>query len=289
MIFIYLFVTIIHYKKEENLSLMNQKKKIGNLVIIDLACEFSDIDEKDTNSNIDNDKAITYVYFVRKYDKDYLNVELENKFFLSHKDSSHNIRLEFKEQYNNIENPVNYQNFKSKYKHHLWTKKLRQTEKSLCLKHYEACRIISEMDIEFGLIIEDDIVFCDNFMERLKLRMKLFPSNWDIYFPNSADRNGFGRDIEKFNKSDQNLNYTDKIKIKNAPNTVYLCSYLITKNAAQKISNEIEKNKFLLPADHEFNWVFYNLKFLVIHNRHSSKLTLSHQSGFSTSVRGPHK
>ena len=108
-------IFICHYNplQERRKFIINElEKKIGNLVIIDLACEFSDIDEKDTNSNIDNDKAITYVYFVRKYDKDYLNVELENKFFLSHKDSSHNIILEFKEQYNNIENPVNYQNFR---------------------------------------------------------------------------------------------------------------------------------------------------------------------------------
>ena len=42
-----------------------------------------------------------------------------------------------------------------------------EAEESLALKHYEACRIISNMDISYGLIIEDDCVFTDKFRKQL--------------------------------------------------------------------------------------------------------------------------
>ena len=121
-------------------------------------------------------------FFVRKWDRDYLNGKLINKLFHSPHDPKHNIRLEFHDVPTYKETPVTYENFKSKYKHSLNHRGLKLSEYSLALKHYETLKTISKMDISYALVIEDDCVLIENFITRFKERSRGFPPDWDIYF-----------------------------------------------------------------------------------------------------------
>ena len=277
-----LYIFVCHYTPliERKKFILDQlETNIGNIIIKDLDCEF-DEEGKEYKLNEHKDlKPTTYVYFVRKYDRDYLTDEIKNKFFISPQDSRHNIRLEYytKESFN--EKEITYENFTSSYKHSLGPRKRRLSEESLALKHYECCRLISNMDISYGLIIEDDCVFTDNFLLKLNEIIKEFPKDWDIYIPNSNERPGF-----KLKSGFIELNNTNKLRIKNHPSTVYSSSILVTKKAAGKISKEIEKNKIWSAIDHEFNWIYYKLKLKVIWNWKSPKLTFWGQSGFKTSL-----
>ena len=50
-------------------------------------------------------------------------------------------------------------NFKSKHNHSLNHRGNKPAEISLALKHYEALRNITTMDVSYAMIIEDDCVF----------------------------------------------------------------------------------------------------------------------------------
>ena len=145
------------------------------------------------------------------------------------------------------------------------------------LKHCECWGLISNMDISYGLIIEDDCVLTDNFLLKLNEIINEFPKEWDIYYPNSNSNPGF-----KLKSGFINLNNTNKLRIKKHPSTVFGISYLVTKKAAEKISKEIEKNKIWSAIDHEVNWIFYKLKLKVIWNWQFPKLTFWGESGFKS-------
>jgi len=277
-----LHIFICHYTplKDRKTFILNQlNHNIGNLIIKDLECEFDKEGEEYKLIDFNNSKPANYVYFVRKYDRDYLTSEIKNKFFLSPHDAKHNIRLEYHGQPNYNDTQITYDNFKSIHKHSLGQRGRKPAEESLALKHYEACRIISNMDISYGLIIEDDCVFTDNFLVKLNEKMKEFPVDWDIYYPNSCPNPGF-----RAKGGMTQINNTNKIYIKKHPSSVFGVSYLVSKIAANRIAKEIEENKIWSAIDHEFNWIYYKLAFKVIWNWQSPRLTFWGQSGFKSSL-----
>ena len=277
-----LHIFICHYNpltERKTFILKELNDKIGNLLIKELECEFDNNIKEYKYEGFDENKTINYVYFIRKYDRQYLTKEIKNNFFLSCQDSKHNIRTEYLSVDNYKSNLVTYDNFKSKYNHSLCGRGRKPAEESLALKHYEAIRLISNMDISFGLIIEDDCVFSENFKEKLDSKMKEFPENWDIYFPNSCPNPGF-----RTKGGMTQINNTKKIYIKNHPTSVFTVSYLIKKISAKKLCDEIKTNKLWLPIDHEFNWLFYKLQFNVIWNWESPRLTFWGKSGFKSSL-----
>ena len=277
-----LHIFICHYTplKDRKTFILNQlNHNIGNLIIKDLECEFDKEGEEYKLIDFNNSKPANYVYFVRKYDRDYLTSEIKNKFFVSPHDAKHNIRLEYHGQPNYNDTQITYDNFKSIHKHSLGRRGRKPAEESLALKHYEACRIISNMDISYGLIIEDDCVFTDNFLVKLNEKMKEFPVDWDIYYPNSCPNPGF-----RTKGGMTQINNTNKIYIKKHPSSVFTVSYLVSKIAANRIAKEIEENKIWSAIDHEFNWIYYKLAFKVIWNWQSPRLTFWGQSGFKSSL-----
>tara|TARA_A100001015_G_scaffold246610_1_gene283104 strand:+ start:201 stop:1046 length:846 start_codon:yes stop_codon:yes gene_type:complete len=277
-----LHIFICHYNPltERKTFILNQlNNKIGNLLIKELECEFDSNVKEYKHEGFDENKTINYVYFIRKYDREYLSKEIKDNMFLSCHDSIHNIRIEYLSVNDYLTNLVTYENFKSKHNHSLCGRGRKPAEESLALKHYEAIRLISNMDISYGLIIEDDCVFAENFKEKLDSKMKEFPQNWDIYFPNSSPKPGF-----RTKGGMTKIENTRNIYIKNHPSSVFGISYLIKNTAAKILSNEIETNKLWLAIDHEFNWVFYKLEFNVIWNWESPRLTFWGQSGFKSSL-----
>jgi GR25 family glycosyltransferase involved in LPS biosynthesis len=277
-----LHIFICHYNPltERKTFILNElNNKIGNLLIKELECEFDNNVKEYKYEGFDENKTINYVYFIRKYDRQYLTKEIKDSMFLSCHDNKNNIRLEYSSVNNYQSNIVTYENFESKYKHSLCERGRKPAEESLALKHYEAIRLIANMDISYGLIIEDDCKITDKFKEKLDSKMKEFPENWDIYFPNSCPNPGF-----RTKGGMTQINNTRKIYIKNHPSSVFGVSYLVSKTSAKRLCDEIETNKLWLAIDHEFNWLFYKLKFNVIWNWESPKLTFWGESGFKSSL-----
>lgn len=225
------------------------------------------------------DASMNTALFVRKYDRDFVDKTFIDKMYLSQYDKSNNIRVEFVEHKNYNTNLLTYENFKSKHNHSLNQRGNKPSEISLALKHYEALKNISLMDVSYAMVIEDDCVFTDNFINKLNDRMKLFPKDWDIYYPNSCPNPGF-----RTKGGYTSVENTNAIAIKNHPTSVFSISYLITKNAAIKIVDEIEKNKLWMAVDHELTWLSYKLQLKVIWNSQSPRLTLWNASGFKSSL-----
>ena len=58
---------------------------------------------------------------------------------------------------------------------------------SLLLKHIEAWKLISEStNKNYGIIFEDDVILCDNFIYNLDLYIKQLPCNFDVLMINAG-------------------------------------------------------------------------------------------------------
>tara|TARA_X000000368_G_scaffold112523_2_gene87769 strand:- start:7412 stop:8260 length:849 start_codon:yes stop_codon:yes gene_type:complete len=277
---------ICHYTPlvERNKFIKNQlDNKVGNMVYYNLEADLCN--NKVPLADISNVNSINYdpsnnvAFFVRKYDRDYLTKDIISSKFNSPHDKTHNIRLEYHEHPDYNKTFYTYNNFKSKYNHSLSHRGIKPAEMSLALKHYETLKNISQMDISYAMVIEDDCVFVDNFIPRMLNKIKDFPSDWDIYYPNSCPNPGF-----RTKGGWTAIPNVKELIVKKHPTSVFGISYLITKNAALKIVNELEKNKHWIAIDHEFNWLSYTLQLKVIWNRHHDRLTLWGVSGLKSSL-----
>lgn len=186
------------------------------------------------------------VHFIDDYDKEQINSDIHNQYFLDSKEEWDN-RWKFY---------VDYKNDK-----HMRT--LKDSEKSLFLKHYTSLKKIIELNIDYGLVIEDDAVFSNDFTNNLKEIINTLPNDWDVYYPNST-KNMYGRKNAEYNK------YVSK---RNHPSGAITISYLMHKSCCEKIIQEIEKNKGVLPIDFEYNWLFYKLNLNIYHNNSKPLVT----------------
>lgn len=60
---------------------------------------------------------------------------------------------------------------------------LKNSEISLVLKHCYIIKKIADGVDKYGLVLEDDVDLCDNFLEKLKEYISEMPSGWDIGWP----------------------------------------------------------------------------------------------------------
>ena len=93
-----LHIFICHYNPltERKTFILNElNNKIGNLLIKELECEFDNNVKEYKYEGFDENKTINYVYFIRKYDRQYLTKEIKDRMFLSCHDNQNNIRLEY--------------------------------------------------------------------------------------------------------------------------------------------------------------------------------------------------
>jgi len=142
----------------------------------------------------------------------------------------------------------------SLYKERITARKLRDAERSLCLKHMMCLQNIANGIHEYGLILEDDAKLCDDFYDISIEAINRLPSDWDLYFPNTYD-GLFGKQI------DREFEYHQT--------GAYRISYFITKKAAQKLIEYIETFKFTLPLDFEYNWAFKLLDLKIIWGKYA--------------------
>lgn len=121
--------------------------------------------------------------------------------------------------------------------------------KALCLEHVKIYNSIVKENLDFGIILEDDAVFVDNFNERLKTTIDNLPEDWDVVFLTNgcegrAHYLAWGREgnptINNFVKMSKKLSWTGG-------------AYMVRKNAAEKFAKHIFP--IVYPPDYELNYL----------------------------------
>ncbi len=122
-------------------------------------------------------------------------------------------------------------------------RKLSKSELSLLYKHYIALKKIVNEKHETTLILEDDVLFTEDFVNLFNKHLENTPSDWDYIFPGS----GCNLRIHPSIIEDGKTAY-----LKDHPATKCTDSMIIKKSSAKKILSTF--NKWDLPADWELNF-----------------------------------
>jgi GR25 family glycosyltransferase involved in LPS biosynthesis len=163
---------------------------------------------------------------------------------------------------------------------------ISDAEISVCLHHIECFKKIATGNNEFSLILEDDVILCNNFKNTLDTYVSNLPLNWDMLFIGD----GCGLHISN-DKIQPNVYIYSK---DNLPSSKYglgatrcLDSYLITKKCAQKIVEKLTLPNYtiLCPADHWLNHVIRNNKFNVYWSEPTIVTQGSEKKIFISSIR----
>jgi len=131
----------------------------------------------------------------------------------------------------------------------LFDKCVKKSNISLTNKHFYVYNIIAE-NYEYALILEDDVILCDNFIEKLNNYITQLPENIDMLFIGD----GCNLHIEK-HKLIPNKNIYEKCLYPTSwgGNGASRCSdsYIITKKCANKMCEYINNLKYeiTLPID----------------------------------------
>ena len=149
--------------------------------------------------------------------------------------------------------------------------KLKMCEISLFLKHIKAMKNIIDSEKEYGIIMEDDVIFKDNFINNFNELTKTFPETFDIIYTGVFP---FYKEYKKYSNCENPI-FKSNITIGNLHNmnniTVFPWTgnnkgtdfYIISKNACNKFILFIEKiknngNKIIHPIDHFMGLFFYH-------------------------------
>jgi len=143
-------------------------------------------------------------------------------------------------------------------------KNISDGEISVALHHIECYKRIVEESIDYALIVEDDIVVCNNFREILESYIKELPYHWDMLFIGD----GCGLHIDK-NLLIPEKHIYEKNNVNNGKThegaTRCLDSYLISNKCANIITEKLKLLNYtiLAPADLWMNCVIRNNNFNV--------------------------
>jgi len=134
-------------------------------------------------------------------------------------------------------------------------KNINDGEISVALHHIECFKKIVENDYEYALILEDDVILSDNFMNTLNNYISQLPDIWDMLFI------GDGCNMHIKNRLINNPH--SNIYLNNF--TRCLDSYLITKRCASIILERMQMPNYRIirPVDLWLNDVIRNNKFNV--------------------------
>lgn len=129
------------------------------------------------------------------------------------------------------------------------------------LSHINCLKNIINNNEDYALILEDDIIFENNFIEKLKIIKKELPNNYDILFLGGTRICG-----KKYSK------HLLKQKQINKDCNAGAFAYLITKNCCKKILKRIYQDGIYKMYDHQIRDyfidlnIFYTNPMLVNHN-----------------------
>lgn len=121
---------------------------------------------------------------------------------------------------------------------------LTNNEISLLLKHYQIIKNLSCGEDDYTLVLEDDVVLCDNFLNNLEKSYNELPKNWDLLWVGTCC----------------NLHepiVSNKLVYKTDRGSRCTHAYLISKNCSIKILNNI--GQITEAIDHAFNFFIKNL------------------------------
>lgn len=124
-------------------------------------------------------------------------------------------------------------------------KELSSSELSLGAKHNEARKLIAQGSARTALVLEDDVLFCEDFVRKFNEYLQETPDDWDIIYPGD----GCGMHIK---------NPVRKATIKNPPFSRASESYIIKQDAAKKMFEEF--NYVFMPSDYQLTYIMNSLK-----------------------------
>jgi len=137
-------------------------------------------------------------------------------------------------------------------------------EISVALHHIECYKRIVKENIDYALIVEDDIVVCNNFREILESYINELPSDWDMLFIGDGCGLHIDNNLLIPNKHIYKKNNVNNGRIHEGA-TRCLDSYLISNKCAIIITEKLKLPNYtiLVPADLWMNCVVRNNNFNV--------------------------
>ena len=125
--------------------------------------------------------------------------------------------------------------------------RLKPEEVSVAIKHKTALQNLVKSKNDYVLILEDDIILENNFLEKLNFYIDKLPDNWEVAFIGQA----VDKRISKTEIIDGKYWYK-----KDYPADRCADSYLIKRSTAQKILSQMNYHKMCFPYDHELSHWF---------------------------------
>lgn len=151
---------------------------------------------------------------------------------------------------------------------------LKNSEISLTIKHTEVIKKISNLSEEFALVLEDDCLFCDNFVDVFDKLLANTPNDWDIIHVGD----GFGMHPENYKRDCGNGVFLMKHPASRCTEAI-----LIKKEAAKKIHTNMLP--FNLAADWELAYQYYKHDLNVYWWDPAPITQASHKGIFMSSLR----
>lgn len=127
---------------------------------------------------------------------------------------------------------------------------------SCSLGHIKSWESFLNTKKPYGVFLEDDVVFdCDDFPSKVEGVLGDSPEDMDVLF--------IGGGFEHNEVAKTSMVKNSNFHLKNSPNTNCACSYILTKNSAEKLLATCKP--FTLPIDFELNYLFFKLDLKVYH------------------------
>ena len=149
--------------------------------------------------------------------------------------------------------------------------KLKMCEISLFLKHIQSMKNIISSNKDYGIIMEDDVIFKDNFINNFNEVTKILPEDFDIIytgvFPFYKEYKNYSGNsnpiVNAKNKVGELYNMTKTVVFTWTGNNKGTDFYIISREGCIKFINFIEKikkdnNKISSPIDHFMGLFFFN-------------------------------
>ena len=163
-------------------------------------------------------------------------------------------------------------------------KRLSPSELSIALKHFHIYDTIRREKINTTLILEDDVIFYEEFSTLLDITIKELPEDWDLLFI------GSGCDLSADNISEHTISSAEKISehlYKISPCFAKCAdSYLINLKAAEAFVENFQN--ISLPSDHMLSYMMNTLKMNCYWAEPSLTLQGSQNNHFETSITHSH-
>ena len=130
---------------------------------------------------------------------------------------------------------------------------LKKSEICNSLSHLKALKKISESNYKFEMVLEDDVILPNDYLEKFVDLLAKIPYDADFVFFGSS----YSIDILDQANLSKSFKINDNVYKKEPGKTRTVDAYLVSPKAAKKIINEI--TEICLPFDFELNYFFKKL------------------------------